>query len=184
VNRNYPYAPGHDPARLAAAFEHGADAVVLDLEDGVPPERRDEARANVAELLRARGAWVRVNPAGTPDAEADLEAVGRLPIGIRLPKTRSPDEARWLIERSPGVMVICSIESGQGLAASPAIAAVPGVSTLSIGSRDLTRRPRLRGQRPGSPARPRAARRRVSCRGDRRAGRQRVLRRREFGWAT
>jgi citrate lyase beta subunit len=34
--------------------------------------------------------------------------------------------------------VICSIESAQGVAAAPAIAAVPGVWTLSLGGRDLT----------------------------------------------
>jgi citrate lyase beta subunit len=36
------------------------------------------------------------------------------------------------------VPVICSIESARGMAAAPTIAAVPGVRTLSLGSRDLT----------------------------------------------
>ena len=49
--RSFLYAPGHLPERLEEAFAHGADAVVYDLEDGVPAELRDEARANVVEAL-------------------------------------------------------------------------------------------------------------------------------------
>ncbi len=137
-SRSYLYAPGHDPERLETAFDHGADVVVFDLEDGVPPDRKDDARELVAAALRVRPAWVRVNPAGSLAAEADVDAVRGLAAGLRLPKTGSPDDARWLLDRVPGVPVICSIESGSGVAAAPAIAAVPGVGTLSLGGRDLT----------------------------------------------
>lgn len=61
-----------------------------------------------------------------------------LAAGLRLPKTSSPDDVRWLLDRSPRVPVVCSIESAQGVTVAPAIAAVPGVQTLSLGSRDLT----------------------------------------------
>jgi citrate lyase subunit beta/citryl-CoA lyase len=135
--RSYLYAPGHDPRRLETAFDHGADVVVFDLEDGVPPDRKGEARERVAAALRARPAWVRVNPAGTAASEADLDAVRGLAAGLRLPKTSSPDDVRLLLDRNPGVPVICSIESAHGVAVAPAIAAVPGVRTLSLGSRDL-----------------------------------------------
>jgi citrate lyase subunit beta/citryl-CoA lyase len=113
------------------AFRHGADAVVFDLEDSVPAERREEARANVVEALRRRPAWVRIKD------EDDLEAVAGLAAGIRLPKVRAPEEARRVTERV-SVPVICAIESGEGLEAAAAIAAVPGVLTLSLGGRDLT----------------------------------------------
>jgi citrate lyase subunit beta/citryl-CoA lyase len=136
--RSYLYAPGHDSARLETAFDHGADVVVFDLEDGVPPARRDYARALVVEALRGRPAWVRINPAGTADAEDDLAAIQGLAAGIRLPKTASADDARWLVERTPGTPVICSIESEQGLLAASAIASVARVATLSLGSKDLT----------------------------------------------
>ena len=135
--RSYLYAPGHDPRRLETAFDHGADVVVFDLEDGVPPDQKDEARELVAGVLRTRPALVRVNPAGTAASEADLAAVRGLAAGLRLPKTKSPDDARWLLDRIAGVPLICSIESAQGVAAAPPIAAVPGVRTLSLGSRDL-----------------------------------------------
>ena len=118
-NRSYLYAPGHDAERLATAFDHGADVVVFDLEAGVPRDGRDAARGLVADALRGRPAWVRINPAGTADGEVDLEAVAGLAAGLRLP-------------------IICSIESAEGVLAAPAIAAVPGVWALSLGSRDLT----------------------------------------------
>ena len=113
------------------AFRYGADAVVFDLEDGVPAERREEARANVVEALRRRPAWVRIKD------EDDLAAVAGLAAGIRLPKVRSPEEARRVTERV-SVPVVCAIESAQGLEAAAALAAVPGVYTVSIGGRDLT----------------------------------------------
>jgi citrate lyase subunit beta / citryl-CoA lyase len=128
--RSFLYAPGHLPERLDDAFHHGADAVVFDLEDGVPADRRDEARANVVEALRRRAAWVRI--AG----EDDLEAVAGLAAGIRVPKVRSPGETRRVCARVC-VPVICAIESGEGLEAAEAIARVPGVLTLSLGGRDL-----------------------------------------------
>jgi citrate lyase subunit beta/citryl-CoA lyase len=128
--RSYLYAPGHLPERLEDAFRHGADVVVFDLEDGVPPAHREEARANVVDALRRRPAWVRIA------ADEDLDAVAGLAAGIRVPKVRSPDDARRVCARV-SVPVICAIESGEGLAAAEAIAAVPGVLTLSLGSRDL-----------------------------------------------
>jgi citrate lyase subunit beta/citryl-CoA lyase len=136
--RSYLYASGHEPERLRTAFDHGADVVVFDLEDGVPPDVKDEARSLIVAALRARPAWVRINPAGTPAAEADVESVRGLAAGFRLPKTRSTDDPRWLLARVPGAAMICSIENGRAFRAASAIAAVPGVVTLSLGSRDLT----------------------------------------------
>ena len=134
--RSYLYAPADDPGRIEDAFRHRPDVVVLDLEDGVAAARRAQARTIVAEALSRRPAWVRINPARSPDAEADLEAVFAA-VGIRLPKVRSPEDAAWLVERVD-VPVICSIESAAGLDAAPEIAAVSGVLTLSLGSKDMT----------------------------------------------
>ena len=135
--RSYLYAAGDDQARIETAFGRGADVVVLDLEDGVAAARRDEARAIVESTLATRQAWVRVNPAWSDDLEADLTA-SRGAVGLRLPKVRSADDVRLLADRAKDVPVICSIESAAGLAAAGEIAAVPGVLTLSLGSKDLT----------------------------------------------
>ncbi|WP_246157945.1 HpcH/HpaI aldolase/citrate lyase family protein [Catellatospora sichuanensis] len=56
--RSYLYVPGDNPAKLAKALTVGADALIVDLEDAVPPGGKDAARAAVAAFLAgvARGA--------------------------------------------------------------------------------------------------------------------------------
>jgi len=87
------FVPGDRPERFAKAAASGADAVILDLEDAVMPERRPFARSEIAKWLaqgeRKVPVWVRINPVESEDALADLAAViqGR-PDGIVLPKAR------------------------------------------------------------------------------------------------
>jgi citrate lyase subunit beta/citryl-CoA lyase len=83
-------APGDDEAKLQAALESGADAVVIDLV--VAPEARPVARANAARLLAksltlAAALMVRVNPLGDAETDCDLDAVmGLAPFAIVLPQ--------------------------------------------------------------------------------------------------
>src|SRR5690606_6690043 len=51
IPRSYLYVPGNDSAKLARAAERGADALIVDLEDAVPPSAKAEARTLVAEWL-------------------------------------------------------------------------------------------------------------------------------------
>ena len=89
------YAPGDRPAVVAKALLAGADAVIVDLEDAVGPDRKEYARAATAELLSQAQpvpVHVRVNDLDSPLAEADLRAIAHLPgvSGLRLPKVTSP----------------------------------------------------------------------------------------------
>ena len=74
--RSFLFVPGNRPERFAKALASGSDAVIIDLEDAVPLDAKDEARAALAaawpgfdEAQRAR-LLVRVNPAATPWHEA------------------------------------------------------------------------------------------------------------------
>ena len=89
MDRSYLFAPGHNAKLLDRVFDAGADAVMLDLEDAVPPEAKATARAMVAEVLADHPAWVRVNAAQTAWCEADLAAVAEHAFGIRIPKVES-----------------------------------------------------------------------------------------------
>jgi citrate lyase subunit beta / citryl-CoA lyase len=40
VNRSYLFTPGHNDKLLGKVFDAGPDAVILDLEDAVPPEHK------------------------------------------------------------------------------------------------------------------------------------------------
>jgi citrate lyase subunit beta / citryl-CoA lyase len=140
MDRSYLFAPGHNHKLLAKVFDAGADAVMLDLEDAVPPDAKAAARQLVARALIEHPAWVRVNAAHTTWCEADLEGVGQVAFGIRIPKTESAEDVEWVIDRIPtGTPLICAIESARGVLAAPAIAAVPGVRHLAMGGVDLQR---------------------------------------------
>ena len=94
--RSYLFAPGHNPTLLAKVFDAGADAVILDLEDAVPPDAKARARAMVADALPANPAWVRINGSQNDTAAADLAAVGDSAFGIRIPKVETVDDVRWV----------------------------------------------------------------------------------------
>ncbi|MCQ4118767.1 HpcH/HpaI aldolase/citrate lyase family protein [Rhodococcus tibetensis] len=137
MDRSYLFAPGHNEKLLGKVFEAGADAVILDLEDAVPPERKSAARRMVAEVLATHPSWVRINAARTPDAAADLDAIAGLAHGIRIPKVESVEDVRWVTERAPGTPLICAIESARGVVNALTIAAEPGVEHLALGGVDL-----------------------------------------------
>jgi citrate lyase subunit beta/citryl-CoA lyase len=90
--RSLLFVPGDQTGRMEKALEAGADALILDLEDAVTPDRKKEARACVAKILsrepRPVLLFVRINPLGSGMADADLAAiiVGK-PDGIVLPKS-------------------------------------------------------------------------------------------------
>jgi len=139
MDRSYLFAPGHNAKLLNRVFTAGADAVILDLEDAVPPDAKATARAMVAEALLDHPAWVRVNAAQTAWGEADLDAVADRAFGIRIPKVESAGDVEWVTARAPGKPIICAIESARGVLAAQQIAAVPGVRFLAIGGVDLQR---------------------------------------------
>ncbi|MBN8831169.1 MAG: CoA ester lyase [Sphingomonadales bacterium] len=89
--RSLLFVPGDRPERFARAAASGADAVILDLEDSVLPERKADARAAVADWLaaeRAVPAIVRVNPIGSDQIQADVACLqgAAAPDAIMLPK--------------------------------------------------------------------------------------------------
>jgi citrate lyase subunit beta / citryl-CoA lyase len=102
--RSWLFIPGDSEKKLAKADDSGADAVILDLEDAVAPERKAVARHLVGEFLAAtpRAArrvqyWVRVNPYDTGMTLGDLAAVARgAPDGIMQPKIDGPADVQRL----------------------------------------------------------------------------------------
>jgi citrate lyase subunit beta / citryl-CoA lyase len=137
MDRSYLFAPGHNTKLLGKVFEAGADAVILDLEDAVPPEHKAEARRLVAETLRSNPAWVRVNAARTEECAADLDAVAEHAFGIRIPKTESAEDVQWVVDRAPGKPILCAIETARSVLAAQEIAQMPSVRALAVGGVDL-----------------------------------------------
>jgi citrate lyase subunit beta/citryl-CoA lyase len=92
--RSLLFVPADSERKLARAAEARADALILDLEDSVMPERKAAARRLAADYLRtARGpsaCWVRVNDLYSGALPEDLAAVvPARPAGIVVPKISS-----------------------------------------------------------------------------------------------
>jgi citrate lyase subunit beta/citryl-CoA lyase len=105
--RSLLFVPADRPERFAKAAASGADALILDLEDSVAPEKKAAGRVAVAEWLAGDRAgvatFVRVNPLDGDLTDADLAAVlpGR-PDGLLLPKAEGAKSVEALIERLQG----------------------------------------------------------------------------------
>src|SRR3989442_1135685 len=95
MHRSYLFAPGHNAKLLRRVFEAGADAVMLDLEDAVPPDAKQQARAMAAAVLAERSPWGRINMVRTDLPAAHPHAIPGLPAGIRIPKAASRDGVQW-----------------------------------------------------------------------------------------
>ncbi len=91
------FVPLADERFLAKAHERGADALLLDLEDSVPPAQKAAARARLPEAARrlaASGATVMVRVNSLPELVAeDLKAAAQSPvIAVFLPKVESAEQ--------------------------------------------------------------------------------------------
>jgi citrate lyase beta subunit len=157
LRRSFLFVPGSEERKLAKAAGLGADAVVLDLEDGVAATRKAEARTRVLTYLRAQDGqaieWlIRVNSFGTSDFEADLETGVRAgPDALVIPKVDSVEtlqlvdahltEAEHASARPAGSLkVFALIESARGILNAHTIAtATSRLLGLMLGHVDLSR---------------------------------------------
>ena len=145
------YLPGNDPKLAINAGVHGADGLILDLEDSVAPAEKDAARILVRNALRAldfMGAerMVRINqlPLGLEDLDA---VIPQNPDLILIPKVETPEQVREVdahIRALTGddgreVFLMPIIESAKGAVHAYDIASACGsVVALAIGLEDYT----------------------------------------------
>src|SRR5256885_3774985 len=111
--------PASNPRFIEKARGLAADEIFLDLEDGVAPRAKEEARGNVFAALN--GDWggrvraVRVNDLTSPYTYRDVievvEGAGANLDCLLLPKVSTPEHVVWLdllltqVERSSGLPV-------------------------------------------------------------------------------
>ena len=125
---------------LAKAAELKPDEVVVDLEDGVAPEAKTEARARLRDAAARGTLAVRINAVGTRWWREDLDAVvDRGPDIVVLPKAGSADDVRRVAELLPdGIGLEVQIETALGLVEVERIAAVGGpLEALVFGPGDF-----------------------------------------------
>ncbi|MBB6181920.1 HpcH/HpaI aldolase/citrate lyase family protein [Pseudorhizobium flavum] len=131
------FVPADRPERFEKAAASGADAIILDLEDAVAPQRKDAARVALRADFTSLPVFVRVNGICTPWHKADVAAAARLSVdGIVLPKAEAGDRLDLLLKES-AVPVLALIETVRGLAEARRIACLDGVARLVFGSIDF-----------------------------------------------
>jgi citrate lyase subunit beta/citryl-CoA lyase len=154
--RSVLFSPGQRERMIEKALGTDADAVILDLEDGVPPAEKDVARERVAVAInRPRSLLtplriVRVNPAATGRLNDDLGAVVGIGLdAILLPKVECPEEIHSLdralgeLEARTGleagsVAIVAAIESARGIEkAVDILCASERLAAAMFGAEDL-----------------------------------------------
>ncbi len=154
ILRTLLFVPGNQGRRIERARSVPADALILDLEDSVPPSEKDSARkmvvAAINELaLAGHEVFVRINSLPTPYAILDIKAVvtGGL-RGIVLPKSESIDNIRQAdglianAEKEAGLEVglvglLALVETPKGIINAYEVAsASPRILGITFGAED------------------------------------------------
>lgn len=156
--RSWMFVPGHRQKMIEKAMSLAEiDAIMLDIEDGVPPAEKENARAQIAAALASpdSGAagqrrFVRINSVGHEWMHADLARVIQPGThGIVPPKVESAEQVR-LVDKLIGereaqaklpagkIRLLVAIESPLGLLNAYSIAsASPRVMGLLLGAEDM-----------------------------------------------
>lgn len=154
------YTPGTQPDRIekALTMDEGPDMVVADLEDGIAPDEKDDAREEVTDLvLDLEGEalaerMIRVNPIDSRWFLDDVETTARArPDAIVAPKVESPGQLRSLDGRlreaenehgveEESIEVLAQLETARGIAAAHDIGEAAGtierITALVFGAED------------------------------------------------
>jgi citrate lyase subunit beta/citryl-CoA lyase len=156
--RTWMFVPGHRQRMIEKALGLSADAIMLDIEDGAPPNEKDNARKIIAETLSqtslagSPARFVRVNAIGHERMEQDLKSVVQPGLhGLVLPKVETVEEvltAAAMVnqhEKNRGIAAetikfLVAVESPKGLLNAAALAACcPRIVGLMFGAEDYGR---------------------------------------------
>ncbi|MCY3621138.1 MAG: CoA ester lyase [Gammaproteobacteria bacterium] len=156
LRRSLHFVPGGNDRMLAKALATNADSVILDLEDAVTPDRKDDVRGVVASWLAeadfgAKEKTVRMNPLDTPWGFADLEATMATPPDayvVPKPETveglNAVDAELSRLERLHGLpdrgvgLILIAAETPLGALNVPTLSGCPRVQAMSWGAEDLS----------------------------------------------
>ena len=136
---SYLFVPGNRPGRFEKAFASGADAVILDLEDAVPPSEKQAARSEIATWLNpARQVVIRINATDTEWFRDDLTLCAQPGVmAVMLPKAEHVDDILRVAHASPFAAVLPLVETARGFANLGALARARNVQRLVFGTIDF-----------------------------------------------
>ena len=149
--RSFIFTPGLRPDMFPKALASGADIVCVELEDGIAPKYKAEARKNALALFETPQAddgverIVRINSMrerfGIEDVNAVL-ATDTAPPALMMPKVHTPDEVvmldQLLSEARHATRLHVIIETNEGLEAAFEIARCsPRIDAMFFGGVDM-----------------------------------------------
>ena len=118
--RSLLFVPADGGSKLDKALGAGADAVIVDLEDSITPERKEAARKLALDFLKAHGArkdrprlLVRINGLDTGMTDADLDAiVAGAPDAVLFPKAEGGASVTHLDAKLTALEAIAGLPAG------------------------------------------------------------------------
>ena len=150
--RSFLYMPGSNSRALEKGRSLAADGLILDLEDAVAPDAKEQARIHIRTALFVGGYGkreliIRTNALNSPWGHADLAAMADCGAdGILLPKIESADAVRQaesvLREHGapPELKIWCMMETPRGILHAEEIAdASPHMQGFVMGTSDLAK---------------------------------------------
>jgi len=160
--RSLLFVPADSERKLTRALHSSADALILDLQDGVAPTAKAQARANVRATLQSAAIasrpqlWVRINALSTPEAPLDVESAvsakpSARPFGLVVPMIEHPEDLARLsetlrrLERASsepgeGVRLMALLETPRAILNVPQYLSVnlPRLVGIIFGAEDLS----------------------------------------------
>lgn len=135
---SYLFVPANRPERFDKACAAGADQVIIDLEDAVPPEEKDNARECMSQWLHpAKMVAIRINSSDSPWFEADLALCAHAGVAaVIVPKAATTNDIAR-VHAAGAASILPLIEGAAGMAHAGAIASAPGVARLLFGTIDF-----------------------------------------------
>lgn len=148
--RSLLFVPANRPEMFARAWASQADALVFDLEDSVPADRKAAARDALGSLQPpaewSRPIFARLNACGSADFDLDVKAAVTAPLaGVVLPKTERIDDvraadaalgARERPDRPLALVLLIETPAGVLRAIDLAQCGVSRVAALAFGAED------------------------------------------------
>lgn len=135
------FAPADDERKAGKALAAATDAVILDLEDAVLPDRKGAAREVIASLDLSAvepAVLVRINDLGTPYAADDLALIRERTelAAVLIPKAEPDTLAALDLAGLPPIVAL--VETAAGVLKAAEIAASDGIAQLMVGTVDLS----------------------------------------------
>ena len=148
------YVPGDDRHKIEKALTLDVDCICMDMEDGVAPAKKAQARAAIARALQdlefgTSEKLARINAVGSGLEREDLQAVlPSHPDGIVIPKLEELSQIQWageLIEAAElkfgwpvnSIRLLVDVETAKGILNLKEIATHPRLDALIFGGEDF-----------------------------------------------